>query len=138
MGPPPRSLAADAHGCIMGRMLEDLLETSHTEYKVVARLIATAGRLASDCLVRAASVDGRRRLTRVVDRRRPSIDAPNRETAASGKRTVWQDHCLTTRAPYKGANASTAAINREHNTREERGNICRSSSLRQKASVMSH
>src|SRR6266511_2295208 len=87
MGPPPRSLAADAHGCIMGRMLEDLLETSHTEYKVVARLIATAGRLASDCLVRAASVDGRRRLTRVVDRRRPSTDAPI-ERPRKGKCTM--------------------------------------------------
>jgi len=33
MGPPPRSFAADAHGCIMVRVL------GPTEYKVVARLI---------------------------------------------------------------------------------------------------
>ena len=34
MGPPLRSFAADAHGCIMVRVAEP------TEYKVVARLIA--------------------------------------------------------------------------------------------------
>jgi len=33
MGPPLRSFAADAHGCIMVRVLEP------TAYKVVARLI---------------------------------------------------------------------------------------------------
>ena len=33
MGPPPRSFAADAHGCIMVRVF------GPTEYKVVARLI---------------------------------------------------------------------------------------------------
>jgi hypothetical protein len=33
MGPPPRSFAADAHGCIMVRV------PGPTEYKVVARLI---------------------------------------------------------------------------------------------------
>ena len=33
MGPPPRSFAADAHDCIMVRVL------GPTEYKVVARLI---------------------------------------------------------------------------------------------------
>jgi hypothetical protein len=33
MGPPLRSFAADAHGCIMVRVL------GPTEYKVVARLI---------------------------------------------------------------------------------------------------
>jgi len=36
MGPPPRSFAADAHGCIMVRVLRP------TEYKVVARLIRRA------------------------------------------------------------------------------------------------
>jgi hypothetical protein len=33
MGPPPRSFAADAHDCIMVRVL------GPTEYKAVARLI---------------------------------------------------------------------------------------------------
>jgi hypothetical protein len=42
MGPPPRSFAADAHGCIMVRVL------GPTEYKVVARLIAPASGLPSD------------------------------------------------------------------------------------------
>ena len=43
MGPPLRRLAADAHGCIMVRVL------GPTEYKVVARLIrATASELPSD------------------------------------------------------------------------------------------
>src|ERR1700738_2264267 len=42
MGPPPRSFAADAHGCIMVRVL------GPTEYKVVARLIARASGLPSD------------------------------------------------------------------------------------------
>jgi hypothetical protein len=42
-GPPPRSFAADAHGCIMVRVL------GLTEYKVVARLIrATESGLPSD------------------------------------------------------------------------------------------
>src|SRR5215475_12367542 len=36
MGPPPRSFAADAHGCIMVRVL------GPTEYKVVARRISRA------------------------------------------------------------------------------------------------
>jgi hypothetical protein len=43
MGPPPRSFAADAHDCIMVRVL------GPTEYKVVARLIrATESGLLSD------------------------------------------------------------------------------------------
>jgi hypothetical protein len=43
MGPPPRSFAADAHDCIMVRVL------GPTEYKVVARLIrATESGLPSD------------------------------------------------------------------------------------------
>ena len=42
MGPPPRSFAADAHGCIMVRVL------GPTEYKVVARLIRARSGLASD------------------------------------------------------------------------------------------
>ena len=42
MGPPPRSFAADAHDCIMVRVL------GPTGYKVVARLIAPASGLPSD------------------------------------------------------------------------------------------
>jgi hypothetical protein len=42
MGPPLRSFAADAHDCIMVRVL------GPTEYKVVARLIAPASGLPSD------------------------------------------------------------------------------------------
>jgi len=42
MGPPPRSFAADAHDCIMVRVL------GPTEYKVVARLIAPERGLPSD------------------------------------------------------------------------------------------
>jgi hypothetical protein len=42
MGPPLRSFAADAHDCIMVRVL------GPTGYKVVARLIAPAGGLPSD------------------------------------------------------------------------------------------
>src|SRR6267142_1441358 len=42
MGPPPRSFAADAHDCIMVRVL------GPTGYKVVARLIAPERGLLSD------------------------------------------------------------------------------------------
>jgi hypothetical protein len=42
MGPPLRSFAADAHDCIMVRVLRP------TGYKVVARLIAPASGLPSD------------------------------------------------------------------------------------------
>src|SRR5712692_1021042 len=42
MGPPPRSFAADAHDCIMVRVL------GPTGYKVVARLIAPERGLPSD------------------------------------------------------------------------------------------
>jgi hypothetical protein len=42
MGPPLRSFAADAHGCIMVRV------HGPTEYKVVARFIAPASGLPSD------------------------------------------------------------------------------------------
>ena len=46
MGPPPRSLAADAHDCIMVR-----IPRGSTEYKVVATMIATTwqARLRSFC-----------------------------------------------------------------------------------------
>jgi len=43
MGPPLRSFATDAHGCIMVRVL------GPTEYKVVARLICAWSKLPSDC-----------------------------------------------------------------------------------------
>jgi hypothetical protein len=42
MGPPLRSFAADAHGCIMVRVL------GPTEYKAVAQLIAPESGLPSD------------------------------------------------------------------------------------------
>ena len=42
MGPPPRSFAADAHDCIMVRVL------GPTEYKVVARLIRARKRAPLD------------------------------------------------------------------------------------------
>jgi hypothetical protein len=42
MGPPPRSFAADAPGCIMVRV------PGPTEYKVVARLIRARKRAPSD------------------------------------------------------------------------------------------
>src|ERR1700682_4067946 len=42
---PPRSLAADAHDCIMVRSLQ-----RSTEYKVVATIVAIPGRLALDRL----------------------------------------------------------------------------------------
>ena len=46
VGPPPRSLAVDAHDCIMVR-----IPKGSTEYKVVARKTALRlGGLASDCL----------------------------------------------------------------------------------------
>lgn len=56
MGPPPRSLAADAHDCIMVWMIETS-SSSHTEYKVVAEW-PRHGRLASDCLVAARCHSG--------------------------------------------------------------------------------
>ena len=50
MGPPPRSLAADAYDCIM-------VQVRHgpTEYKRVARLIAPDGGLYSDRRVRTVA-----------------------------------------------------------------------------------
>src|SRR6266508_6125556 len=37
---------------------------------------------------------------------------PNREVEASGKRTVWLNQCLTTRAPYKGWGEGLKSIDR--------------------------
>jgi hypothetical protein len=80
MGPPPRSFAADAHDCIMVRVL------GPTEYKVVARLIrAPESGLPSDrhpvrierppCseLSRYGLATAER-----VERRRPTLTAPAR------------------------------------------------------------
>jgi hypothetical protein len=53
MGPPPRSLAADAHDCIMVRIVEDHILDDPPNTRLLWRDIVTAGRLASDCLVRA-------------------------------------------------------------------------------------
>src|SRR5215213_2859821 len=49
VGPPPRSLAADAHGCIMVRP-----HRGPTGYKVVARRLAPPGRLPSDRRLRSS------------------------------------------------------------------------------------
>ena len=82
MGPPPRSFAADAHDCIMVRVL------GPTEYKVVARLIrATESGLPSDrhpdrierAVVLGAVKVGlvsAERVERLV--RRPTLTAPAR------------------------------------------------------------
>jgi hypothetical protein len=78
MGPPPRSLANDAHDCIMDRM-----PRASTEYKVVGQRSPDDGRLASDHLVRCWA--GRHRLTWMVDRRRPAQQRI--ENGASGNRT---------------------------------------------------
>jgi hypothetical protein len=82
MGPPPRSFAADAHDCIMVRVL------GPTEYKVVARLIRAPARgLPSDRhpdRIERATVLGAvkvglasaERMERLV--RRPTLTAPAR------------------------------------------------------------
>src|SRR5450631_505814 len=82
MGPPPRSFAADAHDCIMVRVL------GPTEYKVVARLIRAPARgLPSDRhpdrIERAAvlgavkvGLASAERVERLV--RRPTLTAPTR------------------------------------------------------------
>jgi hypothetical protein len=51
MGPLPRSLAADAHGCIMVRMIGD--ENSIIPHRIqgCGAIVATHGRLASDCVL---------------------------------------------------------------------------------------
>src|SRR6266508_6362364 len=40
---------------------------------------------------------------------------PNREVEASGKRTVWLNQCLTTRAPYKGWGEGVRSLSRDFN-----------------------
>jgi len=61
MGPLPRGLAADAHGCIMVRMTGD--ESSIIPHRIqgCGAMVATHGRLASDCvLVVQVSISWRR------------------------------------------------------------------------------
>ena len=98
MGPPPRSFAADAHDCIMVRVL------GPTEYKVVARLIRAPERgLPSDRhpdhIERAAvlgavkvGLASAERVERLV--RRPTLTAPARAgfaiLAGRGEETGFQ------------------------------------------------
>src|SRR6266699_6672620 len=78
MGPPPRSLATDAHDCIMVRMLQ-----ASTEYKVVGRCSPNDGRLASDCLVRCCA--GRPPPPWTRDGRSASADRPHQPTEGLSK-----------------------------------------------------
>jgi len=75
MGPPLRSFAADAHDCIMVRVL------GPTGYKVVARLIAPASGLPSDrhsdCGKRAVVLEA----ARLVRRHERSLDRDEDRTA---------------------------------------------------------
>ena len=74
MGPPPRSLAADAHGCIMVRMLEDHILEHPPNTRLWRDVVTLAG---SPQIVLSAqtAVDGRRRLTRGC-RSAPPVDSP--------------------------------------------------------------
>ena len=77
MGPPPRSLAADAHDCIMARMLERPLDhPPNTRLWRDGRHVMAGSPLI--VLSAQAFVAGRRRLTRIVDRRRPATNALTR------------------------------------------------------------
>jgi len=51
MGPLPRSLAADAHGCIMVRMIERNTAVIPHRIQGCGAIVATHGRLASDCVL---------------------------------------------------------------------------------------
>jgi hypothetical protein len=124
MGPPPRSFAADAHCCIMVRVL------GPTVYKVVARLKRAPEReLPSDRhpdrIERAAALGavkvwpaGARRVEGLV--RRPTLTAParagfailrvgtekrdsrsNKETDQESKKDRRTRNRLTTKTPYK-------------------------------------
>jgi hypothetical protein len=100
MGPSPKSLAADAHDCIMARMLERPLDhPPNTRLWRDGRHVM-AGSPPIVCPRRRPS-PGRRRLTRMVDRRRPSTDAPKPKDRSKWKVNRWQDLPLTTRVPYK-------------------------------------
>ena len=76
MGPPPRSLAADAHGCIMV-----LTRPGSTEYKLAARWSVPRGELPSD--------------------RDPSDSDRTTWGQDTGSGESRPDGCLTPRAPYK-------------------------------------
>jgi len=100
MGPPPRSFAADAHDCIMVRVL------GPTEYKVVARLIRAPARgLPSDRhpdRIERATVLGAvkvglasaERMERLV--RRPTLTAPARAGFAILRVGTWRNRGVTT------------------------------------------
>ena len=109
MGPPLRSFAADAHDCIMVRVL------GPTGYKVVARLIAPASGLPSDrhpdrskraIVLEAVKVwpDERRRM-------KPGRDEET-DFQIEKKMTMKKDappclNFLTKKAPYKGLGADS-------------------------------
>lgn len=81
MGPPARSLAADAHGCIMVRIPEDYVFDDPPNTRLW-RDGATTGRLDSDRLVRWRLSRGRHRLTRGCRSARPldrcTIERPSK------------------------------------------------------------
>src|SRR5258708_26083111 len=83
MGPSSRSLAADAHGCIMDRILEDYVFDDPPNTRLW-RDGATPGRLDSDRLVRWRLSRGRRRLTRGC-RSAPTPRQTHSKDPASGK-----------------------------------------------------
>src|ERR1700731_2281273 len=100
MGPPSRSLAADAHGCIMDRILED---TSSTIHRIQGCGAMAPPRAGSTQIVSCAGVCREAVGARIagVDRRRP-LDRRTRKTEQVERRTMWPNHRLTTKAPYKG------------------------------------
>ena len=81
LGPPPRSLAADAHDCIMVRMNETT--SSSIPHRIQGCGAKIAHVMAGSPLIVLSEhrvlTTGRRRLTRVVDRRRPSPQTPQTE-----------------------------------------------------------
>src|SRR3954451_21525916 len=86
MGPPPRSPAADAHGCIMVRT-----RAGSTGYKLVARGSAPKGGLPSE--------------RRASNRGQAVAAASNRH----GRKYGADLQSLTPEAPYKQNTASTRA-----------------------------
>src|SRR5216684_7046108 len=117
MGPPPRSLAADAHGCIMVRMSRGRPSTSHPTPNTRLWRDRRHPMAGSPQIVLTAQglSTGRRRLTRggraAPARRQPP---PNRKTMQV-ERTVWQNLSLTPRVPYKGwGEGRTPSVDRGH------------------------
>jgi len=122
MGPPLRSFAADAHDCIMVRVL------GPTGYKVVARLNRARSGLPSDRYLRprkrAVALEAVKAKAKHAARlvQRPTLTArrPGR-SAGRAKETVFEiEHktdegqkicclanSLTTKAPYKGLGADS-------------------------------